>query len=76
MEFNVGDLVLLSTKTLLVHGKRKLVPQWIGPFPIEACVGWLAYWLTLLEMYCHLHPVFHIAKLKAYESGGGDGRDG
>ena len=75
MEFNVGDLVLLSTKTLHVHGKRKLVPRWIGPFPIEACVGKLAYRLTLPEMYRHLHPVFHIAKLKAYVRGGGDGRD-
>ena len=27
-------------------------------------------------MYRHLHPVFHILKLKAYVSGGGDGRDG
>ena len=75
MEFNVGDLVLLSTKTLHVRGKRKLVPRWIGPFPIEACVGKLAYRLTLPEMYRHLHPVFHIAKLKAYVRGGGDGRD-
>ena len=64
MEFNVGDLVLLSTKTLLVRSKRKLVLRWIGPFPIEACVGWLAYWLTLLDMYYHLHPVLHILKLK------------
>ena len=64
MEFNVGDLVLLLTKTLLVHGKCKLVPRWIGPFPIEACVGWLVYRLTLPAMYRHLHPVFHISKLK------------
>ena len=76
MEFNVGDLVLFSTKTLLVCGKHKLVPRWIGPFPIEACVAKLAYRLTLPEMYCHLHPVFHISKLKAHVSGGGDGRDG
>ena len=76
MEFNVGDLVLLSTKALLVHSKCKLVPRWIGPFPIETCVGQLAYWLTLPEMYHHLHPVFHISKLKAYVSGGRDGRDG
>ena len=76
MEFNVGDLVLFSTKTLLLRSKRKSVPQWIGPFPIEACVGRLAYRLTLPDMYPHLHPVFHIWKLKAYISGGGDGRDG
>ena len=76
MEFNVDDLVLLFTKTLLVHGKHKLVPRWIGPFLIEAYVGRLAYWLTLPDMYGHLHPVFHISKLKAYVSGGGDGING
>lgn len=35
MSFNVGDLVLLSTKNLELELGRKLGSRWIGPFEVK-----------------------------------------
>jgi hypothetical protein len=77
VSYDVGDQVLLNTKN--IHLKRasnrrstpKLLPKWIGPFPIIAKVPGtgLAYKLELPDTLS-IHPVFHVSKLKPYHSDG------
>jgi transposase InsO family protein len=66
--FVEGDQVLLNTRNLRrgMHGSDKLLPRYVGPFPVEACIGKLAYKLTMPERYSRLHPVFHVSLLKKY----------
>ena len=69
MEFQVGDEVLLSTKTLPVKvaiGKSKrLGPLYCGPFRIlEKYTS--AYHLELPQ-HMQIHPVFHVSQLKLYK---------
>jgi hypothetical protein len=71
LTFSVGDKVLLKTKNLKLTttGKRKLLPKWVGPFPVLKVVGSAAYKLELPSgMRCH--PVFHVSNLQAYRSDG------
>ena len=69
MEFQVGDEVLLSTRTLpvkvAVGGTRKLGPLYCGPFRIlekytSAC-------RLELPQHMHIHFVFHVSQLKLYK---------
>jgi Reverse transcriptase (RNA-dependent DNA polymerase)/RNase H-like domain found in reverse transcriptase/Integrase zinc binding domain/Retroviral aspartyl protease/Chromo (CHRromatin Organisation MOdifier) domain len=71
LSFSVGDLVLLKTKNLRLKttGKQKLLPKWIGPFPVVRVIGNVAYKLELpITMKCH--PVFHVSNLQPYRSDG------
>jgi Chromo (CHRromatin Organisation MOdifier) domain/Integrase core domain len=64
----VGDQVLLSTKNIRLKrgtGVLKLLPRWIGPFPVTEVVSALAYRLELPESL-KIHPVFHVSLLKPY----------
>jgi hypothetical protein len=67
VEFNVGDLVLLSTKDVGLYcpGSPKLLPRFIGPFKVSHRVGDLAYRLELPNTM-KIHNVFHVSKLKKY----------
>jgi hypothetical protein len=61
----------LKTKNLKLktYGARKLLPKWIGPFPVVKVVGNVAYKLELPQsMRCH--PVFHVSNLQPYRSDG------
>ena len=68
VEFQVGDEVLLSTKTLPVRvaarGSQKLGPLYCGPFRILEKYT-VAYRLELPQ-HMQIHPVFHISQLKLY----------
>ena len=69
VEFQVGDEVLLSTRTLpvkvAVGGSRKLGPLYCGPFRIlEKYTS--AYRLELPQ-HMQIHPVFHVSQLKLYK---------
>ena len=68
LEFAVGDLVFLRispTRGLIRFGRRgKLSPRFIGPFPVEARVGDVAYRLTLPDSLAAVHPVFHVSQLR------------
>jgi len=46
--------------------KEKLSPRYIGPFPISARVGEVAYRLALPSNLSHVHDVFHISILQKY----------
>jgi hypothetical protein len=66
--FQVGDLVLLSTKNLsLLGGTRKLMPKFIGPFPVEQMINPVAMRLTLPAHY-RFHNVFHVSLLRPYKA--------
>jgi hypothetical protein len=70
--FNVGREVLLSTKniTLKHPGSNKLLPKWIGPFPIVQKYSDVVYKLQLPDTMTRIHPVFHVALLSKYTPGG------
>ena len=44
--------------------KRKLSPQYVGPFRILSHVGKVAYKLELPAYLSSVHPVFHVSLLK------------
>ena len=70
MEFHVGDQVLLKvspTKGVVRFGtKGKLSSRYIGPFPIVARIGRLAYRLDLPDSMKGVHNVFHVSMLRKY----------
>lgn len=67
LEFNVGELVLLSVsprkgiKRFGVNGK--LTSWYIGPFPITEWVGVVPYRLALPSKLSYVHNVFHVSML-------------
>ncbi|KAE9226747.1 hypothetical protein PF004_g11554 [Phytophthora fragariae] len=73
--FKVGDLALLSTQDLNIsHAtaettlrSRKLIPRFIGPYPILELHGNVAL-LDLPANLKHISPRFNIDKLKVYNS--------
>jgi hypothetical protein len=44
--------------------KGKLAPRYVGPFPILAKCGELAYQLELPSTFPDVHDVFHVSQLK------------
>jgi hypothetical protein len=75
IEFIPGQLVLLSSKNITLRrigdktSTPKLMPKWIGPFPIEEVIGKGAYRLKL-PPHMKAHPVFNVVNLKQYHSDG------
>ena len=69
MTFNVGQQVLLSTKNLNVKnmGTRKLLPRYIGPFPITDVINEVAVKLQL-PPHMNIHNVFHISLLRPHNA--------
>ena len=68
VEYNVGDKVVLITKHInnyFPHLPAKIKARWVGPFTITQKVSPVAYRVDLPPGW-HLHPVFHIDKLKKY----------
>jgi hypothetical protein len=66
VELEVGQKVLLSTQHLALKDKdrtKKLMPRFIGPFPVKRIISSVAYELEL-PTTMKIHPVFHISKLK------------
>jgi hypothetical protein len=71
VEFAVDEQVLLNTRDIRLQapygGTPKLMPRWIGPFPMVEKVGSVAYRLNLPDNL-KMHSVFHVLLLKAYHS--------
>ena len=67
LEFEVGDHVYLKVSllrgTVRFHVKGKLAPRYVGPYPILARIGKLAYKLDLPPELSGVHPVFHVSQL-------------
>ena len=68
VSFTEGEKVLLSVRNLKLHGTRKLLPKWVGPFTITALVGKAAVRLNLPDSL-PVHPVFHVSLVKHYKEG-------
>ena len=70
VEFKVSDLVLLSTKELKWHMKRrrseKLTEQFIGPYKVKSVISANAVELNL-PATVNIHPVFNISRLQLYK---------
>ena len=71
LSFEVGDMLLLSTKNLTLKNdqgtvaRAKLLPKFIGPYEVIRKVGSVAYELALPDV-CRIHPVFHVSLLKKF----------
>ena len=66
-EFNVGNLVMLSTKNLLLTtAYRKNAPKFIGPLPITKALYAIANYIVTLLDELNIHDIFHIEHLKPY----------
>jgi hypothetical protein len=68
--FEVGDLVLLSTKyirpaSMRASGTNKLRAKYIGPFTVSRKVSATAYELDL-PMNMKVHPIINLKYLKGY----------
>jgi hypothetical protein len=79
-DFNIGDLVMLSTKNLDVEhigivagGCRKLASLWIGPYKIIAKTTPDTYRVRL-PLGLRLHNEFHTSLLKPYRRDDTPGR--
>ena len=71
-EFEVGDLVLVSSKNLDIehlgiasNGTTKFGPLWIGPYPVVAKTTPDTYQIKL-PIGLRLHPEFHTSLLKRH----------
>lgn len=66
----VSDKVFLKAspmKVVMWFGrKRKLSPQYLGPFEILDKVGLVAYHLALPLELIGVHPIFHVSMLRKY----------
>jgi hypothetical protein len=78
IQFQVGDLVLLSTANLRLplgtKRVKKLAPKFIGPFSIlERIAEGRAYRLEL-PPHMRLHPTFHVWSLRSFYPDSNPGR--
>jgi hypothetical protein len=68
LTFDIGDKVYLKVSpkkgTQRFGLKGKLAPRYIGPFPIVAKRGEVAYKLELPPALSRIHDVFHVSQLK------------
>ena len=68
LHYDVGDLVLLSTRNLRMKGTPiKLQCRFVGPFKIIEVIGQQAYRLALPEDW-KIHPVFYVSLLKNWRT--------
>ena len=64
-QYQVNQLVWLSTEHMRCTEPRKTVKRWCGPFPIEQVVNRLAVRLNLPPTM-RMHDVFHVSLIKPY----------
>ncbi|GJR46976.1 putative reverse transcriptase domain-containing protein [Tanacetum coccineum] len=54
----------VARKAMLIRGKGKLAPRYVGPFEIVERVGLVAYRLKLPQELSCVHDTFHVSNLK------------
>jgi hypothetical protein len=68
VSYEIGEKAYLRVTPLKgIHRfgiKGKLAPRYVGPFPILAKRGELAYQLELPSTFPDVHDVFHVSQLK------------
>lgn len=75
VQFTAGQQVLLNTRNLKFKHPgnkklaRKLLPKFVGPFPVECMVGKAAVRLTLPPHY-RIHNTFHVSLISPYLTDG------
>ncbi|MBW0514898.1 hypothetical protein O181_054613 [Austropuccinia psidii MF-1] len=68
-DFNVGDLVLVSTPSFNnIKGCKKLKESFAGPFVVKALHGINAVKVKLSEELSNKHPKFPVSLIKPYKS--------
>ena len=68
MSYQVGDLVLLSSKNIrLRRASKKLSDRYLGPFQVLKVVGPNAYTLKLPKEYGRLHNIFHVSLVEPFK---------
>ncbi|NCU37062.1 hypothetical protein EOM75_13760, partial [Candidatus Falkowbacteria bacterium] len=72
ISFQVGQQVLISTVNISLKnpGTKKLLPKWMGPFPVTKLVGPVAVQVELPATLHRLHNVFHVSLVKPYRCDG------
>jgi transposase InsO family protein len=74
--FMVGEQVLLSSKNITLRrigdktSTPKLMPRWIGPFPIQEVIGKKGAYRLTLPPHMRAHNVFNVVSLKPFHSDG------
>jgi hypothetical protein len=70
VSFSEGDLVMLTAESLnfKAPGSRKLMPKWVGPFPVTSVVSPVNVRLLLPTHggWSRVHPVFHVSRVRPY----------
>ena len=75
-QYNVGDLVMLSTKNLkLKVPTKKFAGKYAGPFKVIDAVGKQAYRLAF-PANTLIHNVFHVSYLEPYKGREGEEHEG
>ena len=68
LEFEVGDMVFIKVSPLRnvvrFGAVGKLVPRFVGPFPITERIGRMAYKVDLPEKLSGARNVFHVSHLR------------
>ena len=67
-EFQIGQLVWLSTRYLMREGKpwNKLQPKWMGPFQVIKKISDNAVKINSQDFGHHFHSVVNVSRLKPY----------